>query len=439
MNARSGRGIDKQRVKDALDAMGAKELCGALGLLDGRWNHQADGVIVLCPHGEKKPSLSVRLCNDGIAWRCHSCGQTGSDALSLVAFVHGLDCGSEFNRVLDHACAIAGIANTSTHEAPTRKRQTPTVKQLPARGSDAQSEAFAGIVDVLLSDPLTSLDRHVEPADERQSCGCGCVDVRRYLDDRGILEPAMRDNWRSLPVRDSERQELIAHIVARVGMDAWKASEFVWSWSDKKTDERKCVASEFRRKHHRVIIPWRDRSGRVTALQRRFLYAITTGTYPHRRLITSTEDSRIPASAKSAIGEGKYDNAGKVLDPYGAHRIASRPSSVALMLVEGACDALAVEALSPFVPAVTGCVALGLGGSISWRDEWSEWMRGRKILIGLDADKKKSARAATDHKRHAIVARMCATADFSMLFPGFVGAEQESVKDWSDVLDHWRR
>lgn len=441
------RGEDVRRIKGALAAMGAEGLCDALGLCEGpprpsrgSWWRTARGVCVLCPaHNDTRPSCNIDHNGTELVWLCRSC-KAGGSALDLVAVVAGIDAKTAFRGLLDHAARIAGVADTRGTSAPRPAPSRPARPPPPPRPV-LDLDTFARVADVILAHPLTALDRHPEPPDEREGCPCGCVDVRRYLEDRGVLSLAMRDTWRSLPTRAEDRAQIIEHIVAAVGESAWQASGLRY------------LDREFKRVHHRVIVPWRDRSGRVTALQRRFLLVAPfepqcpacdrrgrCAAYPHRRLITSVEDERIPAAAHRAIAHGgKYDNTGGIIDPYGAHRLDPEVEIVAF--VEGAADALALEELhqrgaserseqpSPFV-------ALAIGSTGAWDGaaaDWCELARGRHAVVALDDDEKPDARETTD----ALAERMAedlavVAASVSCVVPRVEGAR---VKDWGEALE----
>ena len=356
------RGSDARRIKEALAAMGAEGLCAELGLCDGAprpsrgsWWRTPRGVCVCCPvHNDTRPSCNVDHDGTKLVWLCRSCKASGS-ALDLVAAVVHIDAKTAFRELLDAAARVAGVADTRGTYTPRSSPPRPA-RPAPAPRVALDLDTFARVADVILTDPLTALDRHPEPPDEREGCACGCVDVRRYLEDRGLLDLALRDGWRSLPTHPSERAQLARNVVVKVGREAWEASGLVLSWHDRETGERKVLASEFRRPHHRVVIPWRDRTGRVTQLQRRFLLVAPfapqcpacdrgarCAAYPHRRFITSVEDERIPEADRRLVGGGKYDSAGEAVDPYGAHRLAVEPDAP-VAFTEGALDALAWEA-----------------------------------------------------------------------------------------------
>lgn len=454
-----GRGDDARRIREALASMGAEGLCGALGLLDPQerrgWARVHDGVMVRCPvHSERTPSCHVSSNARDLVWYCHGCTASGG-ALDLVAAVQGIDARTAFRppmdenakrafrELLDTGARVAGVADTcgtyTPRAAPPRAAPRPT----EPRAEPLDVDVFARLADVILTDPLTALDRHPEPTDERECCACGCVDVRRYLEDRGVLELAMRDGWRSLPTLASERSALVARIVAAVGMEAWRASGLRYR------------DAEFKRVHHRVMIPWRDHTGRVTALQRRLLLAIPfepecpacdrgkrCATYPHRRFITDPCDPRLdalPASITDAVlRSGKYEDAGKVLAPYGAHRLNDATTAAwPLVFVEGAVDALAHEALTRRDPdSEPRVLPLGIHGR-AWSPEWGAVARGRHAVVALDDDAKETAQKITNHTRRTLKKDIAAHAvSVRVWLPRFDG---ERVKDWSDVLEMWNR
>jgi len=97
-----------QQVKRAL--RDPRKLATLLGLVNGRSERQARGVIVNCPaHGDRgRPNLSITTGPDGtVRAKCHACDFKG-DALTLVALTHGLDLKTDFKQVLVIAAELAG-------------------------------------------------------------------------------------------------------------------------------------------------------------------------------------------------------------------------------------------------------------------------------------------------------------------------------------------
>lgn len=110
-------------------------LCELLGWLGNRYKRQSRGVLICCPeHGEKNPSCSVRTASDGtIQLKCHACDFSG-DALTMVAFAHGLSLRDDFAEILAVGAELAGnlgLADEirgrqlSAEERRSRPRLTP--------------------------------------------------------------------------------------------------------------------------------------------------------------------------------------------------------------------------------------------------------------------------------------------------------------------------
>ena len=441
------RGSDARRIKEALAAMGAEGLCAELGLCDGAprpsrgsWWRTPRGVCVCCPvHNDTRPSCNVDHDGTKLVWLCRSCKASGS-ALDLVAAVVHIDAKTAFRELLDAAARVAGVADTRGTYTPRSSPPRPA-RPVPAPRVALDPGTFARVADAILTDPLTALDRHPEPPDEREGCACGCVDVRRYLEDRGLLDLALRDGWRSLPTHPSERAQLARNVVVKVGREAWEASGLVLSWHDNETGERKVLASEFRRPHHRVVIPWRDRAGRVTLLQRRLLLAVELDAkvWPRRRLLTDPRDPRVPEADRRLVGGGKYDDsAGKIVDPYGAHRLAAHPQGAPVAFVEGAASALALEVLHregarEQDPQPLPLVALAIGSTSTWSADWCELARDRPAFVGLDVDAKDNATDATSGSIAADLEGVAASV--AEVVPQYDG---ERLNDWGDLLERVR-
>lgn len=402
MNA-PGRGLDKQAVKDALASMGGESLCGALGLLSGErgsdkenardWYATPQGFMVRCPlHG----GVSCHVFGDDGAWKCHGCDRNG-DALALVAAVEGLDSREDFRRLLDAAASLAGVSPDATPRSNRTTRQAPA-RPVKARRDATDVETFSAVAEVLLSDPSTSLLRGREAPNAAPLCGeCDRSDcVRCYLNRRCILASAIDDGWGALPAREDAQRALVSRIVARTSLDAWERSGLA----------RKSDPSRFVWSRNMLVIPWRDRSGRVTALQ--------------RRLIDAPRDT-----------EPRYAQSGTIRDPYGAHRL--RDDGAPVVFVEGAVDALSLSAL--LNGAHPSRVVLGLPGH-AWRDEWAAHARGRDALIALDIDAKESAAEGTQRAREAM-ARALKSAARSVHARG-PELDGHTVKDWSDVWERQR-
>lgn len=102
-----GRMTDLERLHAA--APSPLDLCQRLGMTIAR-GARPDRCRVLCPvHNEKHASCDVGLRDSRIVWICRSCGEGGS-LLELIAAVRGLDCRTDFRRVLEETAAVVGVA-----------------------------------------------------------------------------------------------------------------------------------------------------------------------------------------------------------------------------------------------------------------------------------------------------------------------------------------
>lgn len=401
---------DAATIRAALTDPG--ELAAALGLCDGRmgrergaWWREGPGVIVPCPlHGGS--SCHVFEGRDGtVGWSCYGCNESG-DALSLVAAVEGLDIRRDFPQVLQLAARIAGVS-LDDDASPARATPRPMPPPRRAEPERLDDDAFAAVARALLEDDATGLEQHADRDGTSPSpCGsCGCIDARRYLDARALLAGALSDGWRVLPASEAAQRELVLRVVAAVGATSWSRAGLA-----RKDDPSRIVWSR-----NRLVIPWRDRTGRVTALQRRLLEA------PRE-------------------GEPRYVQAGIVRDPYGGHRLRADGGPVAF--VEGAADVIALRALlydtgrEDYVPGDRALEVLGLPGAGAWRAGWSELARGREAVIALDIDEREKAAAAVQRARAAMREDLDGCARSVQVFvPRLDG---RAVKDWCDVWEALR-
>ena len=163
--------------------------------------------------------------------------------------------------------------------------------------------------------------------------------VEAYLRGRGLLEPARGNQWSALPsLRGFDAGQLLRAQLLRRKRDG--SLGLVWG-------------------NHRLVIPWRDREGRITALQRRLV--------------------REPGATSAGTPEPRYVQPWAPSWPYGAHLAAT---SNRLLVVEGAVDAEAARQLG------RGSVDVyGLPGVASWQSRWAELVQGREVLVGLDRGK----------------------------------------------------
>jgi len=306
----------RERLTDARGLAAALALRVAPGATPRR-------VIACCPaHPDRSPSCSVYIAEDGtIAAKCHACGWS-ADALGLVAIARGLDVRRDFRRVLDEAARLAGESAPETDE----RRQT-------APDTRPDHETYAGVWT------------HVLDACELRLAS----DVARYLEARGIYADADAAGVRGFP-RDTwplvasllatfERAHLDSARVLRRGHDALDWPEWC------------------------VLIPWRDRYGRIACVQR-------------RRLDDVKPKYRFPA--------GRAPRA-----PFGVEHLAAALDCLGpdaeVVIVEGAIDCLARRrvarhrderaAVVGVASASTPCAGLPL-----------DLLTGRRVVLALDDD-----------------------------------------------------
>lgn len=346
--------------------------CRLLGL-DARRSGRR--VFVSCPaHAERTPSCAIETRDGLLVWRCHGCG-AGGGVLDLVAAVEGLDIRTDVGAVIRRAAEIVGLRPGD----PPRPRPVRPVRATPPPLAD---EVFGAIVRPLLA--LGRLDGSTYAAD-----------VESYLDGRGLLDLARDDGWAALPppscqpaivrmLRDSAEpcegceQPFTARDLERSGLLA--GDGLAWS-------------------ANRLVIPWRDRDGTITTIQR-------------RRIDGGSESKYVFATGRTAR------------EPYGVDRIDTVPPDAPIAIVEGAIDVLALRA----VLALRGETALviGLPGVASWaRVAWAELVVGRVVKVAIDAD-------AGGEREVMGLAQACSDAGAKRP----ERAAPEGAKDWAEA---WAR
>ena len=331
------RGASRSRLADSLRSSPPLDdphsLCAVLGLAtDPRdIRRQAGGLTVRCPlHGGV--SCSVTRGPDGtVRARCFGCGFTG-DALGLVAAALNVDVRSDFRAVLREGLRLTGRDTRSFDRRPAGRVVSPTVA--PAVGD----ETYDAVARTLLD--LCSPVRDVAP------------DVARYLVARGVFGEAEAIGIRGLP---PDRRELVATLLAtferadleRAGLLRPGHSEIDWP-------------------RYALLVPWRDRFGRITCVQRRRIDNLDDGSTRYR-----TPVRRAP---KAPFG---VDLLGQALDFHGPN--------CEVVFVEGALDCLArrriararneCSAVLGIYSASTPCEGLPLDRLV-----------GRRVVLALDDD-----------------------------------------------------
>ena len=262
-HARRGRRLsDRQDVamlKKRLTDVSA--LVQALDLAEGA-KPQKDGLVVRCPfHDDGEASCSVRATNEGMFYRCFSCGAKG-DALLLIAKVKALDPKADFAEVMKVATEIADKSATNGATTST------------------------GIAKPELHGPAERL---------LQRCSLETNSaVTTYLRKRGLLEEAIADRWGALP---GDRARL-NRLIEELGDDARTLDLCSGAGLPKYAD-------------HVLLIPWRGVDGEICLLQRRALTSDAKPKYVMPSGCGATTpygiDRVSPSEGNLAIVEGAID------------------------------------------------------------------------------------------------------------------------------------
>ncbi len=356
----------------------------ALGLLEGprSYRRQPYGLVVRCPwHADREPSCSVQLKTGTLIAHCFACS-AGGDVLAFIAAARGYNLRSHFRDVLEEAARIARrfdlLDALRKPGAPTRPapapRVAPTLSAPPALPA-LDNETYDALASALLN--ACPLRDH--------------ADVSTYLNKRGLFADAEARGFGALPPTDAQRP-LLASLADRFGHQALTLAGLT-----------KDAPSALRAPAHRLVIPWRDPSGRIIALQRRIL---------------GSPQGRIP---KYVFPNGRP----MPTHPFGAEfareLLAAHPN-IDIAWTESALDALAMSALC----RRAGCVrlVLGLPSATSWRPEWAVYARGRRVLIATDAD------AAGDKAAARIVRDLYDAGALSV-----ARCRPTHGKDWGEALE----
>lgn len=174
----------------------------------------------------------------------------------------------------------------------------------------------------------------------------GDDEVRDYLDRRGLFVAAARFGCGAVP---RGQAAVVEALTETFSWEALKLGDFVCEW------EQRPVLDRLRHPYHRLILPWRNRHGQVTALQRRRL------------------DAREPRYV--------FPRNVRPEDPFGAH-LPQKAERVAF--TEGALDAMALSILASRDEPTD---VLGIPGASGWVRAWAGYGTERTALVALDADK----------------------------------------------------
>jgi DNA primase len=352
---------EKDDVRRSAVLSDPQALCTALGLgIDPRDRlRQASGLTVRCPrHGGVSCSVT-RAPDGGVRVRCFGCDLT-ADAFGLIAEVRGMDVRRQFRAVFDEARALAGVAPRVEIERP-RTATAPVVSE----------EGYDRIACAVLEhcSPMRQVSPH----------------VAAYLEARHIFADAEAVDVRGLP-RDTRpiARELLSHFeradLESAGILARGSDALDWQ-------------------NYPLLIPWRDRFGRVTCLQR-------------RRLDSDEPKYRFPSGRPPRAPFG-IDLLGPALEGRGA--------DVEVIIVEGALDCLARRhiarhrreqcAVIGVASASTPCAGLPL-----------DMLEGRRVVLGLDDDEAGERACAS-----LAIALGPVVADLTRERPA-------AAKDWNDCL-----
>jgi DNA primase len=284
---------------------------------------------VCCPwHDENTPSCSVRLAKDGtLAVRCHGCGATG-DALGLIAQVHRLNLDSDFPEVLRRAAELAGAPGL-VDVAPLGPKKT--------RAPESQSEETYHAIWSYVQEACAPM-RSVAP------------NVAAYLAWRKIFPDAEAAGCFGLPTDSRalivsllstfERTDLEQASILRRGQDTI-------DWRD-----------------YSLVIPWKDRFGRINCAQ--------------RRRITDGEPKYLSPRGRSPRA------------PFGvellADALAYHGRDAEIVIVEGALDCCARRRIAraqnerAAVVGVYSASAPDIGLPL-------DLIQGRRLVLALDGDR----------------------------------------------------
>ncbi len=360
--------VDVRAVIDSLGLAGKRE--GA-------------GFKVLCPwHSERTASCTIRLGPDGtLQARCHACGE-GGDVLSLIAAVRGLPMPSGFRDVLLEAAHLAGrwdIVDELEGRLASGAHVVRTARPAPPPPPPSlDPEIYATVAESLLE--LCPLGA------QRDACA--------YLEDRRVFADADARGLRALPPKAGQAP-IFDELVRRFGPETIALAGLTNDTGD-----------GFRAAAWRLLIPWRNREGRVLSVQRRVL-GPPPGDAP-----------------KYLFPRGRPMPA----EPFGAERFADdvaafRTSGAApsLAFTESALDAIAMAMLVRRHRAVR--VVLGIPSASTWRPEWAAYGKGLRVLVATDAD------SAGEKVAAAMIAdlRKAGVLSLARVRPA------KGKKDWGDV------
>jgi DNA primase len=209
------------------------------------------------------------------------------------------------------------------------------------------------------------------------------ADVVSFVTSRGIFADAQAVGFGALPP-PREQAALVAELRAAFGGEDLALSGLV-------RGERLAFDE------HRLVIPWRDRAGRVVTLQRR----VIQGAPPSKYIFPKGRPPRVPFGVELAR------------DALAFH--ATHGARAELIVCEGALDTLARRRIARL--RGESCVVVGVASASLRFDGWADLVADRDVVVSFDAD------AAGDK----------AALDFAALCSGAKSLTRERPVDAGDV------
>lgn len=347
--------------------------------LNVRARRRPGGCGARCPfHDDRTPSFSVSRASDGaLRFKCFGCQWSG-DLLGFVAEMERLDIRREFLAVVDRASALLGQVNPIGGRREIYRWAEPGPSLTHAIDeSETVSPEEPSVYDAMVRRLLASC-----PLD-------GSCDATAYLESRGILDLARLIGVGAVPPSAETRAEIVAALTKEFSRDELLSFGLL--------DRRgSCLANP----HHPILIPWRDRVGRIQTLQRRVLDSTVSPKY----LFPSGRSPRDPFECDVFIEE-----------------LRVRPDEE-VWIVEGAFDALALRALGDL--GAEQRTVLGLASATLFPDENRAAfdLAGRHVRLAFDND------AAGDRASTTFATRFC--EDSASVLRVRLPAECNDINDW---------
>lgn len=326
--------VDVPRILERLDIKARKER--------NSWKFQC----ISPSHEDKTPSCSARVGPEGsLQLFCFGCELKG-DVFTLIALKHGFTLPRDFTEVRAIAAELAGRYDVTSQRSASQSNgngyRSPPPRPPPTpKGSSMEDTAFDAIARFLLAECTLDLQ----------------PDVAKYVADRDIFDMAHARGLGALPP-SSDQASLIEKLIESFGRDALRASGIV-------------NGDEFRFPDHRLLIPWRGRTGEVQTLQQRVA----------RSGVSEELRYRYPPGRgiRQLFGVERFD------DQLELRRAAGREPFIAI--TEGAIDALSLSKLLAMSRNEPDAITLGFpSASGAWRKEWSDLVRGRLVRLVFDSD-----------------------------------------------------